>query len=280
MSTTLLDLSQRAELKTYALVIADVQALTTKMRMPTMITGAFARDLHILYAHGISTGRKTEDVDVGLAVADWLSFNELKHALVETTRFTEVPKNPQRVRHRESGLPVDLVPFGDVESKTRCIDWPGADLRMDVFGFKEALAQAVFVQFPQGVRASVASLPALALLKFVAWDDRHYREPRKDAHDLMIIITSYLDVGNADRLWSEHPDWCEAEGFDYVCAGAQLLGFDIARLLNGPDRERFGQFLRNVSDENLGSSLAQEMSTRGQEKVYRLLTALLEGFLG
>lgn len=78
MTTTLLDFSQRRELALHARVVADVQAVATALKVPTMITGAFARDLHIYFAHGIKTIRQTEDVDFGLAVPEWAAFASLK----------------------------------------------------------------------------------------------------------------------------------------------------------------------------------------------------------
>lgn len=164
MTNTSLDFSRRRELTLYARVIADVQAVAGTLRVPTMITGAFARDLHIYYAHGINTVRETEDVDFALAVPDWKSFADLKHGLIETGRFRDSPGARQRLHHT-SDLPVDLVPFGGVETASRHVDWPpGGDIRMDVFGFREVVATAWRIRLPEGVEASVVSLPALALL--------------------------------------------------------------------------------------------------------------------
>jgi predicted nucleotidyltransferase len=59
---------------------------------------------------------------------------------------------------------------------------------MDVFGFREALATACDVVLPGGARTKVVSLAALVLLKLVCWNDRHYGAPRKDAHDLNLIL--------------------------------------------------------------------------------------------
>lgn len=39
MTTTLLDFSQRRELALHARVVADVQAVATALKVPTMITG-------------------------------------------------------------------------------------------------------------------------------------------------------------------------------------------------------------------------------------------------
>lgn len=278
MTATLLDFSQKAELALHARVVADVQAVAAAMDVPIMITGAFARDLHIHYAHGIDTIRRTEDLDFALAVPDWPSFTNLKQQLLETGEFSEVPRAPQRLHHAND-LPVDLVPFGGVESASREIHWPpGGELTMDVFGFKEVLAAAQQVRLPSGVETAVVSLPALALLKIVAWQERHYRAPRKDAHDLMLIITNYLDCGHQERLWTEFRAWTEEDDFDVTGAGARMLGVDIAALLDDAGRQRIIAIIAEQTDKEALGLLPQEMSARDADRARALLECVLEGF--
>ena len=70
---------------------------------------------------------------------------------------------------------------------------------MSVWGFSEALVSALAVQLPGEEAVLVASLPALALLKLWAWEDRRYLT-RKDASDLWLLLRYYADAGNQDRL--------------------------------------------------------------------------------
>jgi len=165
-----------------------------------LIVGAFARDLHLVYAHGIDTQQKTEDVDLALAVPHWTTFDSLQERLVASGDFTVSPRTLHRLHHRK-GLPVDLVPFGGVETRNRHIEWQHGDERvMDVFGFREAQSTACEALLPGPTRASVVSLPALALLKVVSWNDRHLVAPRKDAHDLSLILKHYLAAGKRAAL--------------------------------------------------------------------------------
>lgn len=278
MTNISLDFSRRRELTLYARVIADVQAVAAALRMTTMITGAFARDLHIYYAYGINTIRETEDVDFALAVPDWKSFAALKHGLIETGRFRDSPGAQQRLRHT-SHLPVDLVPFGGVETATRHVDWPpGGDIRMDVFGFREVAASTWRIRLPDGVEASVVSLPALALLKIIAWQDRHYRMPMKDAHDLMLIVANYLDLGNQNRLWNEFHAWTEEDDFDTSRAGARMLGIDVAGLLDEDGRERVAAILAEQADTEIPGLLPREMCSWNEERARALLEQMLKGF--
>ena len=279
MTSNLLDFSRRPELALHARVIADVLAVATAP-VQVMIVGAFARDLLVYYAHGIRTSRQTEDVDIALAIADWPAFATLKEGLLESGRFREVPGSQQRLRHA-SDLPVDLVPFGGVETDSRRVDWPPAgEFRMDGFGFREALAAAWRVRLPEGVEVSVVSPPALALLKLVAWQDRHYRAPKKDALDLMLIAANYLDLGNQDRLWKEFLAWTEEADFDTRRAGARMLGVDMAGLLDGAGLDRVAGILAEQADVDSPGLLPQEMNPSDTGMARMLLQNMLEGLSG
>ena len=70
---------------------------------------------------------------------------------------------------------------------------------MNVAGFKEALAAALRVELEPGLTISVASLPGLAILKLIPWDDR-YPENNKDAADLYKLLTTFSRAGNEDRI--------------------------------------------------------------------------------
>ncbi len=127
---------------------------------------------------------------------------------------------------------------------SRMIAWPPrGEVVMDVFGFQEAVKSAHEIVLPGAVRASVVSLPALALLKLICWNERHYVSPGKDAHDLMLILKNYLPVGNEARLWGEFAAWTQDEGFDYECAGARMLGHDVRALLDEKGVQRVSGLL-------------------------------------
>jgi predicted nucleotidyltransferase len=160
MTATLLDFSRRRELALYAAVVTDVEAAAAPLGIATLIAGAFARDLHLLYRHGIDTERQTEDLDFALAVPDWGTFEALQTRLIESGAFQQSATAVHRLRHRND-LPIDLVPFGNVETRDRKIAWPPRGVVViDVFGFREALAAAHELVLPGRVRTKVVSLPA------------------------------------------------------------------------------------------------------------------------
>ena len=277
MSNTLLALSHKAELGLPARVVADLQATAEPLGVAMLIAGAFARDLHLHHAWGVPVQRQTGDVDFALAVNDWAAFELLRGQLINTGRFAEVRGLPHRLRHCD-GLPVDLVPFGAIETEQRQIAWPPAgDVVMDVFGFREAQATAVSVDFPGNVQASVVSLPALAWLKIVCWQDRHRRSPGKDAQDLQLILNHYLDVGNEPRLWDEFLPWTHEDGFDCVLAGARMMGRDIAQQLDAKALARVSDIITQQANTEQPGVLPGQMNPRSPEGAVMQLQALLKG---
>ena len=278
MSKPLLALSHKAELGLHARVVADLQATAKPLGVDLLIAGAFARDLHLHHAWGVPVQRQTGDVDFALAVSDWAAFESLRRQLINTEKFTESRGLAHRLRHR-SGLPVDLVPFGAIETEQRQIAWPPAgDVVMDVFGFREAQATAVRVDFPGDVQTSVVSLPALAWLKIVCWQDRHRRSPGKDAQDLQLILNHYLDAGNEPRLWDEFLPWTQEDGFDYLLAGARMLGRDIAEQLDAKALARVGDIIVQQANTQQPGVLPGQMNPRSPEGAVMQLQALLNGF--
>jgi predicted nucleotidyltransferase len=279
MTNTLLDFSLRPELALHARVVADIEAAALPMGIAPLIAGAFARDLHLQYRCGISIQRQTEDIDFALAVPDWAAFEALSQRLISSDAFHSSATAAHRLRHR-NGWPVDLVPFGGVESADRKIAWPPrGDVVMDVFGFREALADAHSVLMPGGVQTRVVSLPALVLLKIVCWQDRHYASPRKDAHDLQMMLRHYLAAGNEARLWDEFSAWTQDDDFDYELSGPRMLGHDIRRLLDIKGLAQVVQVLQEQADSSKPGLLPHEMNPGNPDRAVAWLEALLRGLL-
>ncbi|MDF3822720.1 nucleotidyl transferase AbiEii/AbiGii toxin family protein [Leptospira sp. 96542] len=277
MSNTLLQLSHKPALRLHARVVADVQKVAAPLGVRLMMSGAFARDLHLHHAWGVPVRRETHDVDFALAVPDWPAFQALRAALLASGQFVEASGVLHRLRHSQ-GLPIDLVPFGAIETAQRQIVWPPAgDLVMDVFGFQEAWATAVNVALPDDVQAAVVSLPALAWLKMVCWQDRHRRSPGKDAQDLQLILNHYLDAGNEPRLWNEFVAWTQQDGFDYTLTAARMLGRDMRHQLNAEARARIAAIVGRQTDTDRPDLLPNEMNPRNPEQAVAQLRSLLQG---
>ena len=282
MTTISHNFSRQRDLSLHAEAIAAVQSIAASRGIDVLIAGAFARDLHLRYGFGIAPLRQTEDIDIALAVPTWQAFDELRRQLIASARFVEASGIRHRLRYRGDGveLPIDIVPFGGLESTDRTIAWPPSGKEvMDVFGFREAQDCGVAIMLPGNVVINVVSLPALVVLKLVAWQARHYTAPRKDAYDLQFIIKHYLDAGNRERLWAEFKAWTEADNFDYEMAGARMLGYDVSTVLAAGGRERVADLLLEQTDETRPGLLASEMIANDAARALALLRAVHQGIM-
>jgi predicted nucleotidyltransferase len=275
-------LADLADLALHAKAVGAVQRAAEGLDVDLLIVGAFARDLHLRYGYDLAPLRQTEDIDIALAVPGWEAFAALRERLVKDFGFAEEPGIQHRLRYRQQDfeLPIDIVPFGELERSDRTIAWPpSGDEVMDVFGFREARAAAIMMALPGNVSINVVSLAALAILKLTAWQARHYEAPRKDAYDLQFIIKHYLDAGNHDRLWEEFSQWADSENFDYEIAGARMLGNDAGALLEAAGRDRIAAMLLSQTSEDTNGLLALEMNRNDPERAMEILRALCVGFL-
>ncbi|HEV7930621.1 MAG TPA: nucleotidyl transferase AbiEii/AbiGii toxin family protein [Nitrosospira sp.] len=135
-----------------------------------------------------------------------------------------------REQNAAFATPIDLIPFGQIENPPHEIAWPpDMDVLMNVTGYADALGSAAMVMLAEDVVIRVASIPGLAALKLIAWDDRG-KIDAKDAHDLFTLLRRYSDAGNHDRLYNDHFAQIESADYDPEMAGAWLLGADIVSM--------------------------------------------------
>jgi len=279
-----LDLSHKAELNRLTEVMADLRAAVPEVG--PLLVGAMARDVLLQHAHGIRPRRATEDIDLAIAVADWGAFATLRQALLDSSCFERAGKAAHKLRHR-SGLPLDLIPFGGVQRPDGTIAWPpNGDEVMAVLGYRTALATALTVLLPQQVRIAVVALPMLAVLKVLAWFDRHWQAPRKDAADLIAVLRNYLEAGQKERLYDEAAHLLEADDFDLDRASAWLVGHDVLAILNTHREEAarllalLVEILNRECDPEGPLHLIGQVDEIAAEPTRQLLLAFLNGLQG
>lgn len=219
------DASTAADLQPAALVLTDLQRRAEECGVDIMVVGATARDILIRHVTGAAPERRTADIDIAVAVHSWADVRNL------TSAFRPTRNSPHTFEVQATE--VDVIPFGGVEDAARTITWPN-DHRLDVFGFREAMATAVQVTLPGGLVIAVASLPAQSLLKLFAWRDRH-NDNRRDAVDLKSIVSAYGEGRYLDELYDRHEALLERHGFDVRRAAAERIGREARALLRAAD---------------------------------------------
>lgn len=259
--------------------LADaVHAACTTEGIDFFIVGALARDLVLKHRHGITPGRSTRDVDIAIGVADWAEYRRLSARLIEAHGFQEMDR-----AHRLSapgGTPLDLIPFGAIETSDRAVGWPPDEaFVMSTIGFSEVYDFSLTGIIDGAYSIRIASPPGIGVLKLLAWRDRRHTTD-KDAQDFCSVARTYIDViGMA--LYEEHGDLVD-EAFDEPVASARILGRDSRPILRRSDRLRAE--IRRLLDEQTqdlhASRLARAMGRRCIYEVdrrFRCLKAYLMG---
>ena len=279
----MLDLSDRRELEWLAQLVADVRAAAPDME--PLLVGALARDLLLHHVHGFKIERATTDVDFALAVASWEQFSAVRAALLASDLFSPYRNTAHKLRHSKFGS-IDLIPFGALERSDGTIAWPPAgDEVMAVIGYAEAAARAMPLALPRHQPVLAVSLPMLAVLKLLAWKDRHRFTQGKDAQDLQLILRRYLEAGNLDRLYAEFPHVI-TDRFDFEPTGAWLLGHD-ARATLQEHSSRFDQVMAALDavlepeiDADGGLTLVLQLVPSDPNNGLKLLAAFHAGLTG
>lgn len=189
------------------------------------VIGATARDILIQQLVGVSSGRKTRDLDLAIAIPNWEAFDEIKQMLL-AHGFTKDEKMYQRFYYGVYEMAV--VPYGDVAKEDGYIYWPPEeDIAMSVKGYEEVLKDAITISIDNEFDIKLASLHGLFILKFNAWLDRNL-QTNKDADDMGFIIENYF-IANLNRsVYQEVFDW---DDFDEFIVGAYWLANDIVGFL-------------------------------------------------
>jgi predicted nucleotidyltransferase len=263
--------------------IRKIDEIARRHETAYFLAGATAREIMLRHVFGRPPGRRTLDVDLGIAVRDWDHFKLLKAALVEQAGFQPHARMVQRINYpAKPAVIVDLIPFGGVETAERTIAWPPEeDIVMRVTGFSDGLASAVAVRLDQNLVIPVVSLPVLLVLKLFAWTDRKHE--KRDAPDIYTLLRQYGDAGNEDRLYGEDMSVLEAEGYDFELAGALLIARDAARLVSADTGKRLREILESDAlMEELTNQIIVSSPRNDSEHVRRcemLIRKLREGFL-
>lgn len=224
-------------------ILQTIFSRAGELDIPVFVVGATARDLIFEYIYKVRIQRATEDVDFGIAVKTWAEYENLKRTLLETGKFEDDAKEDQRIWWKKGSeeTRIDLVPYGGLESPAGEIAFPpDGNFKMTTHGFTEAFENALFLEVTKDLTVKIASLPGLALLKFIAYNDRPH-ERSKDLQDIWFIAENYMKIEESDeRLFGENAkdnDLLNDENFNYETCGARLLGRDIAGLLNSETKD-------------------------------------------
>ena len=175
---------------------------------------------------------------------------------------------------------VDLIPFGPIADSNHNIQWPPSqEVVMRILGFEESFRHAHTLRLKSKpvLDVKIVTLAGLVLMKIISWKDK-YPERDRDATDLAFIIQNYTDAGNFNRILNEKSDLLDSEDFDYVRAGARLLGRDVANILTSKAEKEVLDILNKETGEQDRYRLIEDMvrNAVGQSGDFGYMMNLLE----
>ena len=241
----------RAELANdclYRTLIALDSCLTAH-GLPLFVVGARARDIAMKLLKGDESKRRTEDLDVAVAIENWQTFDEICDTLKahHFKRHGNTQKFFYKGENNDMDFEVDIVPFGGVAVDEK-IGWPPeGNPEMSVRCFKDVMKEAATVTIEDSVKVKIAPLCGQFLIKLDTWNDRH-QGTDKDAEDMLFILKNYLDIQLLYKEDNVPPDvvTIEDESTDIIIWGAQWIAYDISKILS---REHLQFYADLISDE-------------------------------
>lgn len=230
-----------------------------KLEIKFFVIGATARDI-IMELHGEKSGRRTQDIDIAIAVDKWEEFETIEKEIVQLADFKKDPKQQQRFLYLND-FQLDIVPYGGITTAEDKIFWPpDQSFAMTVLGFEEAEKDLVSVKIDDTLEIDIVSLTGIFILKLVAWKDRHI-QGNKDADDMGFILLNYLNI-NEERAAMEHyEEVYEIDDFSITNAGSVLLGMDMNKLLadNETGRDKLKAIIKTEIDAAENSILFNQI---------------------
>lgn len=213
-------------------VLGDFARSVGKFSLPYLVVGAGARVLLSL-KRDLTPGRLTTDWDLALPCPDWRTFDALMEALVGGPAAPFAATGiVHRLRHRTTGVQIDLIPFGGIEASPGLLIWPSGE-EFNVYGFSAALLSGEKLRLEHGV-VLVTSLPYQALLKAQSYLQRREQGTTHDVVDLVWVLQNYGEC-YPERIFDEAYSTIQEHELDPPTWGAALLGLDLrtadARLL-------------------------------------------------
>lgn len=234
-------------------IIADTMEAAQELGIEFFGVGALARN--IWYAENDLAPRGTKDVDFGVYIPDFDTYSALKSKLIQDYQYLQPKENEFRLISSDN-VPVDFLPFGEIESQGKTlIDGKGlTTIKLD--GFKEVYDKGVRPVVIGAQTINVCTIPAVVLLKLIAYDDRPEHRIN-DPFDIASIMEEFPHI-ESDLLWDEYSHLYD-QNISHEEIGTIVLGSEVGKLIC-QNQALLDRVLRIVQDGiDLTSSLAERM---------------------
>ncbi len=260
-----------------------VHVLTEDNRDFVLIGATVPLVLVDLQQVGGFSGRETRDVDAVASVGSWEDFDRLRRRLFETG-FRQ-GSTPHEFLFGEDVM-VDLIPYGPGIVRDNRLEWRETGRVMSTLGIEEAFESAVRVEVAPGLSVPVVPVPALVLLKIIAYQDRP-EERARDLGDMVYCFEHYEESVEESRRFDLAGVEVEGQPVEFEEAGAYLLGLQLAKLARPSSLVAVHQFLELITDE-FARPIVQILREEGRildnegrrKELFRLFRVFAAGLAG
>ncbi len=232
-----------------------VEKVFIKCEIDFYLLGAIARDTW--YAKEQIDSRATRDVDFAVYISEKKKYDELLEDLISNHGFSEIKDVPFRLQTPFT-FNIDIIPFGEISIDEAVIPDENWDSPIFVNGFEEVFRKATIQVKDEGddLKFKVATLPAILLLKLIAYDDRHEKRTQ-DPQDIAQIIENYFEI-EKEMIWEEHNDLFD-EDSDLIEIGARVIGREINQIIS--ENKTLKERVLNILslEEQVQKSMAEAM---------------------
>lgn len=229
----------------------------TELSIPLYVVGAIARDIMMKLLKEGEVRRRTNDLDVAIALQDWLDFDRVKDAL-QSNHFKKV-KDKQKFYYKgensDNDFEVDVVPFGKIAENEQICWPPEGNPVMSVRCFEDVMAHSISISVNDDVSFEIAPLCGQFIIKFDTWIDRH-ASTDKDATDMFYFLDKYYTAMVMND--AVPPDEIGLEGEDdpdLIVLSARWMAYDIGKMLNKIHLEYYIQVIQDELDKEEDSIL-------------------------
>lgn len=212
--------------------------------------------------------RETTDADIAIAFDHWQTFERI------SSGFPSLGDSGHRFEI--SHIPVDIIPFGPIESPVGSSSHPPHGDPMNVHGFADAYANAwtLPVNAETGIR--IPTIGGYAALKAHAWLDRgEARVSFKDGPDLGLTVR-WLATDTAD-LFDNHEQVIIQYQFKTEAAAAHLVGEAIADVLSPTESTYLATRFKNVNLDLLAQHIRPPDCPWTEDRNRAIVDALIAG---
>ncbi|MCJ7485672.1 MAG: nucleotidyl transferase AbiEii/AbiGii toxin family protein [Candidatus Aminicenantes bacterium] len=278
MKTILCDLSGKIESSKIGALL-ELTKVANGLDLNFFIIGATARDIVMEHFYKIKAPRMTNDIDIAVYVAKWEEYNALTDSLLATGMFL---KGDQKQRYIFKDTFLDIIPFGDISGRKNKISWPPEyETILTTVGFMDTYKNSITFRLNSEpvLDVKVSTIPGLAILKLLSWNEAYPDRPR-DAEDLLFIMRAYQNAGIEDRLYEQEVILLEEEEYDNERAGIRLLGRDMARISNADTANAVKKILALETGEDSQYRLISQMGGNidNADSIMFILEKLKQGF--